>query len=476
MCIRDSTYTGPGNSDYRGAISVTDAGGDGSLAYNNGTGVLTYTGPSLAEIQSRIDNSASNVRAHFSGGTAINLSGGTISLGTVPDTLSFTQGHVKFSNNSIGIGPSAGTFNSSEANAISIGNLAGSTTQQSATVAIGVEAGKTNQIDTSVAIGYKAGYENQGDYALSGTGTGSSVGIGTLAGYSNQGMYSIAIGESSGLVQQQEHSIAIGKKAGNLAQKAYSIAIGVEAGKTQQGDYSIALGHKAGETNQANDTIVLRAGDSTFPYPAAATAGATYISPLRNTTSDTGKVVMYNDTTYEVSRVPSTIFVSASSAQTVSGNKTFSGQVVIPNSSSSTEGAIWYSGSKAYIYAGGVAQEITPATTVGTVQTSTSAGSGVSAYAGSTGSGNTTVHSIRKIDGGTNITVSESSDVITVTTDAFRSDANVRALFSAVDSAGDGALSYNAATGQFTYSGITDSQVRGKITVSYTHLTLPTKA
>jgi len=457
------TYTGPGNSDYRGAISVTDAGGDGSLAYNNSTGVLTYTGPSLAEIQSRIDNSASNVRAHFSGGTAINLSGGTISLGTVPDTLSFTQGHVKFSNNSIGIGPSAGTFNSSEANAISIGNLAGSTTQQSATVAIGVEAGKTNQIDTSVAIGYKAGYENQGDYALSGTGTGSSVGIGTLAGYSNQGMYSIAIGESSGLVQQQEHSIAIGKKAGNLAQKAYSIAIGVEAGKTQQGDYSIALGHKAGETSQANDTIVLRAGDSTFPYPAAATAGATYISPLRNTTSDTGKVVMYNDTTYEVSRVPSTIFVSASSAQTVAGNKTFSGQVVIPNSSSSTEGAIWYSGSKAYIYAGGVAQEITPATTVGTVQTSASAGSGVSAYAGSSGSGNTTVHSIRKIDGGTNITVSESSDVITVTTDAFRSDANVRALFSAVDSAGDGALSYNAATGQFTYSGITDSQVRGKI-------------
>lgn len=35
----------------RGAISVTDAGGAGSLSYNSGTGVITYTGPSDAEIR-----------------------------------------------------------------------------------------------------------------------------------------------------------------------------------------------------------------------------------------------------------------------------------------------------------------------------------------------------------------------------------------------------------------------------------------
>jgi len=44
------------DSEIRDAISVTDAGGDGSLAYNNSTGVLTYTGPSLAEVQARINN------------------------------------------------------------------------------------------------------------------------------------------------------------------------------------------------------------------------------------------------------------------------------------------------------------------------------------------------------------------------------------------------------------------------------------
>ena len=54
----------------RALISVTDAGGDGSLAYNNSTGVITYTGPSAAE-----------TRAHFSGGTGVTISTGTIAIG-----------------------------------------------------------------------------------------------------------------------------------------------------------------------------------------------------------------------------------------------------------------------------------------------------------------------------------------------------------------------------------------------------------
>jgi hypothetical protein len=54
-------------ADARTAISVTDAGGDGSVAYNNTTGVITYTGPSAAD-----------VRAHFSGGTGITITDGAI--------------------------------------------------------------------------------------------------------------------------------------------------------------------------------------------------------------------------------------------------------------------------------------------------------------------------------------------------------------------------------------------------------------
>ena len=198
-----TTITQYADSDSRSAISVSDAGGDGSLAYNSSTGVITYTGPSQAEVQTHISNSASQVRAHFTGVAPITISSGAISLGTVPDTITFAQGHVKFSNNSIGIGASAGTFNASEANSISIGNLAGSTQQQSGATAIGVEAGKTNQIDTSVALGFKAGTTNQGEYLISGVSTvGSAVAIGTFAGHSNQGEHSIAIGSSAGVVQQ----------------------------------------------------------------------------------------------------------------------------------------------------------------------------------------------------------------------------------------------------------------------------------
>ena len=56
-------------------ISVTDAGGDGSLSYNNSTGVITYTGPSAAE-----------VRAHFTAGTGVAISNGQISIGQAVGT------------------------------------------------------------------------------------------------------------------------------------------------------------------------------------------------------------------------------------------------------------------------------------------------------------------------------------------------------------------------------------------------------
>lgn len=59
----------------RAAISVTDSGGDGSLSYNDTTGVVTYTGPSPTE-----------VRAHFSGGTGVTITDGSVAIGQAVDT------------------------------------------------------------------------------------------------------------------------------------------------------------------------------------------------------------------------------------------------------------------------------------------------------------------------------------------------------------------------------------------------------
>lgn len=66
-----STITQYSDSAARTSISVTDSGGDGSLSYNNTTGVFTYTGPSATE-----------VRAHFSAGTGITITNGQVAVDT----------------------------------------------------------------------------------------------------------------------------------------------------------------------------------------------------------------------------------------------------------------------------------------------------------------------------------------------------------------------------------------------------------
>lgn len=62
------------------SISVLDAGGDGSLNYDNTTGVITYTGPTASEI-----------RAHFSAGTGITIASGVISVSGNTVTTTGTQ-------------------------------------------------------------------------------------------------------------------------------------------------------------------------------------------------------------------------------------------------------------------------------------------------------------------------------------------------------------------------------------------------
>jgi hypothetical protein len=93
VATKDTDALGEGSSNLyftdaraRGAVSVTDAGGDGSMAYNSSTGVFTYTGPSAAE-----------VRAHFSGGEMIDIVNGEVAIapgdfsGSVRDAVGSTD-------------------------------------------------------------------------------------------------------------------------------------------------------------------------------------------------------------------------------------------------------------------------------------------------------------------------------------------------------------------------------------------------
>ena len=55
--IVSATATVP-SSTIRDAISVTDNGGDGSLSYSNASGVISYTGPSAAEVRAHLSNTS----------------------------------------------------------------------------------------------------------------------------------------------------------------------------------------------------------------------------------------------------------------------------------------------------------------------------------------------------------------------------------------------------------------------------------
>jgi hypothetical protein len=72
-----SSITQYADSDARGAISVTDNGGYGSLSYNSSTGVISFTGPSSADI-----------RGEFTAGANITITNGVIAadLSSAEDT------------------------------------------------------------------------------------------------------------------------------------------------------------------------------------------------------------------------------------------------------------------------------------------------------------------------------------------------------------------------------------------------------
>jgi hypothetical protein len=90
------------DSRARAAISVSDTGGDGSLTYNSGTGVITYTGPS-----------ASEVRAHLSvavgSGLTYNSTTGEFGTNAIPNSQ-LANSSVILGSTTVNLGDTVGTL------------------------------------------------------------------------------------------------------------------------------------------------------------------------------------------------------------------------------------------------------------------------------------------------------------------------------------------------------------------------------
>ena len=90
------------NTRARAAVSVTDAGGLGSLAYNSSTGVITYTGPSNSDIRGLLSIASGS-------GLTYNSSTGEFGTSAIPNSQ-LANDDVTVGSTAIALGASATTI------------------------------------------------------------------------------------------------------------------------------------------------------------------------------------------------------------------------------------------------------------------------------------------------------------------------------------------------------------------------------
>ena len=106
------------NSRARGAVSVTDSGGFGSLAYDSSTGVITYTGPSNSDVRGTLSVASGN-------GLTYNASTGEFGTSAIPNSQ-LANDDVTIGSTAVALGATAST-------------IAGLTSLASGTLIAGVE-------------------------------------------------------------------------------------------------------------------------------------------------------------------------------------------------------------------------------------------------------------------------------------------------------------------------------------------------
>jgi hypothetical protein len=278
----------------RAAISVTDSGGDGSLAYNNSTGVVTYTGPSSSE-----------ARAHFSvaSGSGLTYNSGTGEFGTsaIPNG--------QLANSSVTIGGTA----------ISLGGTAttisGLTSLVSNTLSSFTE-GQTN----SITLG-------SGNITFEGSTADANETILTAADASG-GDKTLTLPNETGTVLSTASSIA----NSNLANSSVTIgSTSVSLGATQgtfAGLTSLASTTLVSGTVDGANSITLASGNITFE---GSTADGNEIILTAADASGSDKTITLPNATGTVALLSTLSIASGSGLTYNSGTGEFSTNA-IPNS------------------------------------------------------------------------------------------------------------------------------------------------
>ena len=118
------------NARSRGAVSVTDSGGLGSLAYNSTSGVITYTGPSSSDVRGEISVASGS-------GLSYDSSTGEIGTNAIPNS--------QLANSSLTIGSTAVALGATASTIAGLTSLTSATVVASTTLNIGAD-GAANSI------------------------------------------------------------------------------------------------------------------------------------------------------------------------------------------------------------------------------------------------------------------------------------------------------------------------------------------
>ena len=504
------------NTEVRALISVTDSGGDGSLAYNSGTGVITYTGPSAAEVQAHfsagtnttysagvfgiLDStirakvsatdsggdgsfaynsstgaftytgpSASEVRAHFTGGTGIDITGGSVAI---DNTVVQTTGTQTVS----GDKTFTGTVDLSGATLPGNVNFAGNITATNIDTVT-----QTDSIVTDNNIFLNKGGADQ-DAKIQVEHTTANVYLKWDEGtdrwqFSNDGS------TDYNMLLLTDFSVSNASGDGSLAYSngiiTYTGPSAAEVRAHLSGGTGITYNSGTGAITTTDADIVhdnlsgFVANEHIDHSTVSITAGTGLTGGGTIAATRTLNVIGGDGITANADdiAVDSTV-IRTSGDQSLAGAKTFTGKLIIPTTNVTDAGAIFTDANEAWVYVNGSKKQITPTSSLGSAEEANSsltyANAGTTGtstfevYAGQRTVGADTFHGIKGLEKGTYTSITNSATALTI-------DANITAIrggFSATDAGGDGSFAYNSSNGTFTYTGPSASEVRAHLSAS----------
>ena len=282
------------NARARGSVSVTDAGGQGSLAYNNSTGVITYTGPSSAETRGELS---------VASGSGLTYNSGTGEFGTtaIPNSQ-LANDDVTIGSTAVALGATAST-------------IAGLTSLASTTLISGV-ADAAN----SIAIA-------SGNITFEGSSADGNETILTAANATGSDK-TLTLPNETGTILSTASSIA----NSNLANSAVTIgSTSVSLGATQgtfAGLTSLASTTLVSGTVDGANSITLASGNITFE---GSTADTNEIILTAADASGSDKTITLPNATGTVALL-STLSIASGSGLTYNSGTGEFGTNAIPNS------------------------------------------------------------------------------------------------------------------------------------------------